>query len=149
MMSSEIVAEPSVRRSVRVRANVERAFRVYTAELDSWWPKTHHIGSSPMTRAVMEGHVGGRCYSEQADAPPPAQPKAADQKTAEAKPKPAPKPHVVQQPKPQPAAQTASVQGAAPTAPAAQAPGSQPAPWPGQQQQAQPQAGWPAPSPGK
>ena len=90
-------------------------------------------------------------YSEQADAPPPAQPKAADQKTAEAKPKPAPKPHVVQQPKPQPA-QTASVQGAAPTAPtapAAQAPGSQPAPWPGQQQQAQPQAGWPAPSPGK
>ena len=87
-------------------------------------------------------------YSEQADAPPPAQPKAADQKTAEAKPKPAPKPHVVQQPKPQPA-QTASVQGAAPAAPAAQAPGSQPAPWPGQQQQAQPQAGWPAPSPGK
>jgi hypothetical protein len=87
-------------------------------------------------------------YSEQADAPPP---KAAEQKTAEAKPKPAPKPHVVQQPKPQPA-QTASVQGAAPmapAAPAAQAPGSQPAPWPGQQQQAQPQAGWPAPSPGK
>jgi uncharacterized protein YndB with AHSA1/START domain len=67
MMPSEIVAEPSVRRSVRVRASVERAFRVYTAELDSWWPKTHHIGSSPMTRAIMEGRVGGRCYSEQAD----------------------------------------------------------------------------------
>jgi hypothetical protein len=85
-----------------------------------------------------------------ADAAPPA-----EQKAAEAKPKPAPKPHVVQQPKPQPA-QTASVQGTAPAAstapaaPAAQAPGSQPAPWPGQpQQQAQPQASWPAPSPGR
>jgi hypothetical protein len=87
-------------------------------------------------------------YREQADAPAPA-----DQKAAEAKPKPAPKPHVVAQPKPQPAAQpaqTASVQGAAPAAPAAQAPGGQTAPWPGgQPQQAQPQAGWPAPSPGR
>src|SRR5262249_26788971 len=89
-------------------------------------------------------------YHEQADAPPPP-----DQKAAEAKPKPAPKPHVAQQPKPHPAAQpaqTASVQGTPPAAstpaaaPAAQAPGSQPLPWPGQpQQQAQPQAGWPAP----
>jgi hypothetical protein len=91
-------------------------------------------------------------YSEQADAPPP---KAAEQKTADAKPKPAPKPHVVQQPKPQPAAQTASVQGTppaastAPAAPAAQAPASQSLPWPGQPQQQAPQAGWPAPSPGK
>jgi hypothetical protein len=66
-MAEEISAEPSVRRSIRVRASVERAFHVYTAELDSWWPKTHHIGSSPMTRAVMEGCVGGRCYSEQSD----------------------------------------------------------------------------------
>jgi hypothetical protein len=84
------------------------------------------------------------------DAPPPG-----EQKAAEAKPKPAPKPHVAQ-PKPQPA-QTASVQGAAPagsTAPAAQAPAGQSAPWPNQPQQqaqpqAQPQAAWPAPSPGR
>jgi hypothetical protein len=85
-------------------------------------------------------------YSEQPDAPP-----APEQKAAEAKPKPAPKPHVAQ-PKPQPAAQpaqTASVQGAPAASPAAQAPGGQSAPWPGQQQQAQPQAGWPAPSPGR
>jgi uncharacterized protein YndB with AHSA1/START domain len=56
-----------VRKHVRVRANAERAFRVFTEDLDSWWPKTHHIGSSPMTRGILEGHVGGRCYSEQAD----------------------------------------------------------------------------------
>jgi activator of Hsp90 ATPase-like protein len=56
-----------VRKNVRVRANATRAFRVFTEGLDSWWPRTHHIGSSPMTQAVMEGRVGGRCYSEQAD----------------------------------------------------------------------------------
>lgn len=101
-------------------------------------------------------------YHEPADAPP--EQKAAEAKpkprptvveqTAEAKPKPAPKPHVVQH-KPDPS-QTASVQGttaaasAAPAAPASQPPGSQPLPWPGQpQQQAQPQAAWPAPSPGR
>jgi len=54
-------------KSIRVRANAARAFRVFTEGLDTWWPRSHHIGSSPMTRAVMEGRVGGRCYSEQQD----------------------------------------------------------------------------------
>jgi uncharacterized protein YndB with AHSA1/START domain len=56
-----------VRKEIRVRANTARAFKVFTEGLDSWWPKTHHIGSSPMTRAIIEGRVGGRCYSEQED----------------------------------------------------------------------------------
>jgi hypothetical protein len=56
-----------VRKNVRVRASAARAFNVFTEGLDTWWPKTHHIGSSPMTRGIMEGQVGGRCHSEQAD----------------------------------------------------------------------------------
>jgi uncharacterized protein YndB with AHSA1/START domain len=56
-----------VRKSVTVQASPDRAFHVFTAELDSWWPRTHHIGKSPMTKALIEGHPGGRCYSEQAD----------------------------------------------------------------------------------
>jgi hypothetical protein len=62
-----IESELSVRKNVRVRASAERAFHVFTEGFDTWWPKTHHIGSSPMTRGIMEGRVGGRCYSEQAD----------------------------------------------------------------------------------
>ncbi len=54
-------------RTVTVRASVEKAFRVFTKEIDTWWPKTHHIGKVPMRKAVMEGKVGGRCYSEQED----------------------------------------------------------------------------------
>lgn len=61
------MADSPVRKTVTVRAGVERAFEVFTAGFDSWWPRSHHIGSSPMTRAVIEGRVGGRCYSEQVD----------------------------------------------------------------------------------
>jgi uncharacterized protein YndB with AHSA1/START domain len=56
-----------VRQSTTVRADLERTFRVFTAEFDSWWPRSHHIGKSPMKRAIIEGRVGGRCYSEQVD----------------------------------------------------------------------------------
>ncbi|MGH7617611.1 MAG: SRPBCC family protein [Gemmatimonadaceae bacterium] len=56
-----------VERSITVRANVQRTFEVFTAGFDSWWPRSHHIGKSPMKRAVIEGRVGGRCYSEQED----------------------------------------------------------------------------------
>ena len=67
MATAELTTIEPVRVSILVRASAETAFRVYTEELDSWWPKSHHIGSSPMTRAVMEPGVGGRVYSEQED----------------------------------------------------------------------------------
>jgi hypothetical protein len=56
-----------VLKTITVKASTEKAFRVFTAGLDTWWPKTHHIGKSPMTRGILEGRVGGRCYSEQED----------------------------------------------------------------------------------
>ncbi|HSP15394.1 MAG TPA: SRPBCC family protein [Thermoanaerobaculia bacterium] len=59
--------EVPVRKSITVKASAERAFRVFTAEFDSWWPRSHHIGNAPMKKAVIEGVVGGRCYSEQID----------------------------------------------------------------------------------
>jgi uncharacterized protein YndB with AHSA1/START domain len=40
---------------------------VFTEGIDTWWPRTHHIGKSPMKKAIVEGRPGGRCYSEQAD----------------------------------------------------------------------------------
>jgi uncharacterized protein YndB with AHSA1/START domain len=61
------VADASVKKSVVVSASVEHAFEVFTSGFDSWWPRGHHIGKSPMTEAVIEGKRGGRCYSKQAD----------------------------------------------------------------------------------
>lgn len=52
-----------VRKELLVKASQERCFRVFTAGLDKWWPRDHHIGSSPLKECRMEPHVGGRWYS--------------------------------------------------------------------------------------
>ena len=54
-------------KSVTVKASAARAFDVFTLGLDSWWPRSHHIGKSPMKTAMIEPRAGGRCYSEQED----------------------------------------------------------------------------------
>lgn len=64
------VSQPSVapvRKTITVQASVERAFRVFTEGIDAWWPRSHHIGKSPMKEAIVEGRAGGRCYSRQID----------------------------------------------------------------------------------
>src|SRR5262249_26259372 len=63
----ETMSSDPVRKTLTVQTSVERAFQVFTDGFDTWWPRTHHIGKSPMKRAVIEGRVKGRCYSEQAD----------------------------------------------------------------------------------
>ncbi len=61
-----VTIEPVVK-SVTVRASAEHAFKVFTEGFDTWWPRSHHIGTSPMKRAVVETFLGGRCYTEQVD----------------------------------------------------------------------------------
>ena len=60
------MTEP-VRKSITVKTTQEKAFKVFTEGFDTWWPRSHHIGKSPMKKAIIECHVGGRCYSEQED----------------------------------------------------------------------------------
>lgn len=62
-----IVASATVKKSITVNATVEHAFDVFTAGYDSWWPRSHHIGKSPMTEAIIESRAGGRCYTRQED----------------------------------------------------------------------------------
>lgn len=56
-----------VTKSVTVRARPERAFEIFTREIDTWWPRTHHIGKSPMRSVEIEERAGGRCFTEQED----------------------------------------------------------------------------------
>jgi len=55
-------ADLVVRRSVTVATTPEKAFRVFTTGMDSWWPRSHHVGSSALKEQVVEPRVGGRCY---------------------------------------------------------------------------------------
>jgi len=57
----------AVRKTITVKADAQRAFDVFTEGFDTWWPRSHHIGKSPMTKAIVEGRAGGRLYSTQQD----------------------------------------------------------------------------------
>jgi uncharacterized protein YndB with AHSA1/START domain len=58
---------PPVLKTITVKAGLERAFRVFTDEIDAWWPATHSIGKGAVKRTRIECHAGGRCYTEQTD----------------------------------------------------------------------------------
>ncbi len=52
-----------IRKRIIVAAGQEHAFTVFTAGIDRWWPREHHIGKSPLKRAVLEPRLDGRWYS--------------------------------------------------------------------------------------
>jgi len=56
-----------VRKHLVVDAPCARAFEVFTAEFDSWWPPSHHIGKADLLAAVIEPRVGGRWYEKGVD----------------------------------------------------------------------------------
>jgi uncharacterized protein YndB with AHSA1/START domain len=56
-----------VRRSITVRAPIDRAFAVFTDGLDRWWPREHHIGDPDLAEAVLEPRAGGRWYERGVD----------------------------------------------------------------------------------
>lgn len=67
---ANVVLHPTataVRKSITVNASQRRAFDVFTAGVDTWWPREHHIGDLPMKSIVIEPKAGGRCYSDQDD----------------------------------------------------------------------------------
>lgn len=54
--------QTAVGASIVVDAPVEDAFAVFTGDMDSWWPKEHHILQAPLARMVFEPKVGGHIY---------------------------------------------------------------------------------------
>lgn len=57
----------AIRREVVVEVGQERAFELFTAEMTSWWPAAHHIGSAPIERVIVEPRAGGRWYTRHQD----------------------------------------------------------------------------------
>ena len=59
--------ETSVKSSVDVLAPIERAFRVFTEDIGSWWDPTHHILEGELAEMVFEPRVGGHVYDRGVD----------------------------------------------------------------------------------
>jgi uncharacterized protein YndB with AHSA1/START domain len=59
--------EVTVRREVTVEAPPERAFDVFTAGFDRWWPRTHKLGEADLQEAILEPKRGGRWYERDVD----------------------------------------------------------------------------------
>jgi hypothetical protein len=53
-LSATIIQIAPVRKTVRVKASPQRAFEVFTAGIDRWWPKTHGIGTAALRESVIE-----------------------------------------------------------------------------------------------
>jgi uncharacterized protein YndB with AHSA1/START domain len=56
-----------VHKSIVVKAGQARAFEVFTAGFNRWWPKEHHIGVAEMREALIEPKPGGRWYEKGVD----------------------------------------------------------------------------------
>ena len=65
-MNQTTVIAP-VRKSIRVKAPVKRAFEVFTSGLTRWWPHDHSVGKKPVAKVLMEPRLDGRWLEISAD----------------------------------------------------------------------------------
>lgn len=64
----EDIAELNLRviKTIHVKAPVARAFSVFVEQMETWWPPTHHVGTTPFEAIFVEPRVGGRWYERNA-----------------------------------------------------------------------------------
>lgn len=65
-MTKAFVIAP-VRKTLVVDASQSHAFDVFTNRLDSWWPRGHGIGATPVKQSFIEPRKGGRWYTTHED----------------------------------------------------------------------------------
>jgi uncharacterized protein YndB with AHSA1/START domain len=58
---------PPLSGTVTVGVPVERAFSVFTASFNTWWPAQYHIGTADIAEAILEPKEGGRWYERGVD----------------------------------------------------------------------------------
>jgi uncharacterized protein YndB with AHSA1/START domain len=66
-MTMQDTATTSVREDVVVEAPIDRAFKVFTEDIGSWWPPDHHVIDAQLAEMVLELRPGGRVYDRGTD----------------------------------------------------------------------------------
>ena len=66
-MSAPTIQPAPIRKTLVVKADVDRAFTVFTGRMGSWWPRSHSTASSPQVDVIVEPRTGGRWYERGED----------------------------------------------------------------------------------
>ena len=66
-MSAPTIQPAPIRKTLVVKADVDRAFTVFTGRMGSWWPRSHSTASSPQVDVIVEPRAGGRWYERGED----------------------------------------------------------------------------------
>jgi uncharacterized protein YndB with AHSA1/START domain len=67
-VSSAQTTVEAIRKSLVVDCGVERAFDVFTRQIQTWWPLGEYsIGGDKITDVVVEEQVGGRVFERHSD----------------------------------------------------------------------------------
>jgi len=61
-VSTPIQDPTAVRTSIEVTAPPDRAFEVFTAGIDRWWTRSHHVQDGELDEIGVEPFVGGRLW---------------------------------------------------------------------------------------
>jgi DNA-binding transcriptional ArsR family regulator len=68
MAEATQATELTVRKSITVNAPPERAFEVFTAQIDTWWPRaSHSVYGDDVVEVALERRLGGRVHERTAD----------------------------------------------------------------------------------
>ncbi len=58
---------PPIGGTVIVGVPIDKAFRVFTASFNAWWPHQYHIGQAEVAEVILEPREGGRWYERGVD----------------------------------------------------------------------------------
>ncbi|WP_234027958.1 SRPBCC family protein [Pseudonocardia dioxanivorans] len=65
---NDVAPLPPITGSVSLAVPVERAFAVFTSDINTWWPHQFHIGAADIAEVILEPRVGGRWFERGVDA---------------------------------------------------------------------------------
>lgn len=57
----------SIKKELTISSSQETAFRVFSQNMDLWWPRSHHVGKTALVKMVLEPRPKGRWYSTHED----------------------------------------------------------------------------------
>ncbi|HEX8365242.1 MAG TPA: SRPBCC family protein [Allosphingosinicella sp.] len=66
-VEAQRIAPAPIRKTLRVRAPQEKAFRVFAASMGKWWLKSHSLLASPQQDVLIEPREGGRWFERGED----------------------------------------------------------------------------------